>query len=59
MDIRRTEVAVAAFGHCRAEPRPVLRRHGDDFRIISRAMLIGARTDVFLLDAARAARAAG
>ncbi|CAH0376218.1 unnamed protein product [Pelagomonas calceolata] len=57
MDIRRTEVAVAALGHCRAgaHDRSCVAT-ATHFTFDARDALIGARTDVFLLDAARAAR---
>ena len=57
MDIKRTEVAVAALGHCRAgaHDRSCVAT-ATHFTFDARDSLIGARTDVFLLDAARAAR---
>ena len=57
MDMKRTEVAVAALGHCRAgaHDRSCVAT-ATHFTFDARDSLIGARTDVFLLDAARAAR---
>ena len=54
MDMKRTVVAVAALGHCRvgAHDRSCVAT-ATHFTFDARDALIGARTDVFLLDAPR------